>query len=298
MLLAGVRNINFVRGSNFNDQITGASGLNSGFEQFWGNNGNDTINGGVIVDTLNGTDSNRAAFDGLPQQVAVVVDLQAGTAVGQGNDVLININQVRGSGLADTISGSNRTDVAETIEGRGGNDVLDGRGGLDYVRYQYATNGVNVNLATGVGNAGAGDVDTLANFEGIRGSNYGDVLTGGNTANNALEFFRGMGGNDTIDGGAGIDRVDYVDSVQAVVVTLGGEGCEVWIGGEKTLVPPVKAASVVDPTGCGDAWRGALLFGLEQGWGLAQCAALGNQVGAIKIASRGPQNYSLESLSV
>lgn len=47
--------------------------------------------------------------------------------------------------------------------------------------------------------------------------------------------------------------------VQGLVVTLGGEGCEVWVGGEKTLVPPVKARQIVDPTGCGDAWRGALL---------------------------------------
>jgi adenosine kinase len=81
--------------------------------------------------------------------------------------------------------------------------------------------------------------------------------------------------------------------VQGLVVTLGGEGCEVWIDGDKTVVPPVKAEAVVDPTGCGDAWRGALLHGLEQGWSLAKCAELGNRVGAIKIASRGPQNYEL-----
>ena len=81
-----------------------------------------------------------------------------------------------------------------------------------------------------------------------------------------------------------------------LVVTLGGEGCEVWIAGEKTVVPPVKAGGIVDPTGCGDAWRGALLYGLEQGWPLARCAELGNKVGAIKIASRGPQNYTLEGL--
>jgi len=84
--------------------------------------------------------------------------------------------------------------------------------------------------------------------------------------------------------------------VQGLVVTLGAEGCEVWVGGDKTLVPPVRAEAVVDPTGCGDAWRGALLFGLEQGWPLVRCAELGNRVGAIKIASRGPQNYSLAGL--
>ncbi|HAL39771.1 MAG TPA: carbohydrate kinase family protein [Polaromonas sp.] len=83
--------------------------------------------------------------------------------------------------------------------------------------------------------------------------------------------------------------------VQGLVVTLGAEGCEVWIDGEKTAVPPVKAEAVVDPTGCGDAFRGALLYGLEQGWSLTRCAALGNRVGAQKIASRGGQNYTLTS---
>ena len=82
--------------------------------------------------------------------------------------------------------------------------------------------------------------------------------------------------------------------VRGLVVTLGAEGCEVWIDGEMTLVPPVKPAAVVDPTGCGDAWRGALLYGLEQGWPLAKCAALGNQIGALKIAQRGPQNYTVD----
>jgi len=96
----------------------------------------------------------------------------------------------------------------------------------------------------------------------------------------------------------GLSCADISRRVQGLMVTLGAEGCEVWIDGEKTLVPPVKAQAVVDPTGCGDAWRGALLFGLEQGWSLAKCAALGNQVGALKIAQRGPQNYSVDGLSV
>jgi adenosine kinase len=91
----------------------------------------------------------------------------------------------------------------------------------------------------------------------------------------------------------GWDSAEISKRVQGLVVTLGGEGCEVWIGGEKTLVPPVRASAVVDPTGCGDAWRGALLHGLEQGWPLARCAELGNKVGAAKIASRGPQNWTV-----
>jgi adenosine kinase len=96
----------------------------------------------------------------------------------------------------------------------------------------------------------------------------------------------------------GLSHAEISRRVLGLIVTLGAKGCEVWIDGEKTLVPPVKPAAVVDPTGCGDAWRGALLFGLEQGWSLAKCAALGNQVGALKIAQRGPQNYTVDSLVI
>ena len=92
----------------------------------------------------------------------------------------------------------------------------------------------------------------------------------------------------------GLSCAEISRRVQGLVVTLGAEGCEVWIAGEKTVVPPVQAEAVVDPTGCGDAFRGALLFGLEQGWSLVRCAALGNRVGAHKIASRGGQNYILK----
>jgi len=82
--------------------------------------------------------------------------------------------------------------------------------------------------------------------------------------------------------------------VRGLVVTLAAEGCEVWTNGEREHVPGVVPTAVIEPTGCGDAWRGALLFGLEKGWPLAQCAALGNQVGALKIAQRGPQNYQID----
>ncbi len=92
----------------------------------------------------------------------------------------------------------------------------------------------------------------------------------------------------------GLDLAELSMRVEGLVVTLGASGCEVWSAGAKTLVPPVVAQQVVDPTGCGDAWRGALLFGLEQGWSLERCAALGSRMGALKIASRGPQNYQLD----
>ena len=94
----------------------------------------------------------------------------------------------------------------------------------------------------------------------------------------------------------GLNSSDISRRVQGLVVTLGAEGCEVWVDGVMTHVPPVKAVQVVDPTGCGDAFRGALLFGLERGWSLVQCCELGNRVGAHKIATPGCQNYTLETI--
>jgi len=84
------------------------------------------------------------------------------------------------------------------------------------------------------------------------------------------------------------------ERVQGLVITLAADGCEVWTRGEREHVLAVKPTAVVEPTGCGDAWRGALLYGLEQGWTLARCAALGNRLGALKIAQRGPQNYQVD----
>ena len=92
----------------------------------------------------------------------------------------------------------------------------------------------------------------------------------------------------------GWSLADISARVRGLVVTLGGEGCEVWEGGARTLVEPVAPVQVVDPTGCGDAWRGGLIYGLERGWPLARCAQLGNRLGALKIARRGPQNYRLD----
>jgi len=82
--------------------------------------------------------------------------------------------------------------------------------------------------------------------------------------------------------------------VRGLVVTLAAEGCEVWTNGEREHVPGVVPSAVIEPTGCGDAWRGGLLYGLEKEWPLARCAALGNRIGALKIAQRGPQNYQID----
>ena len=89
----------------------------------------------------------------------------------------------------------------------------------------------------------------------------------------------------------GWDNAEISRHVQGLIVTLGAEGSEVWVDGQMTHVPAIKASAVVDPTGCGDAYRGGLLYGLENGWSLERCAALGNHLGSVKIAQRGPQNY-------
>ena len=82
--------------------------------------------------------------------------------------------------------------------------------------------------------------------------------------------------------------------VKALIVTLADQGCEIWTDGSKVHVPGMVASAVVDPTGCGDAFRAALLFGLERGWAIERCCELGNKIGAIKIASQGGQNWTAD----
>ena len=84
--------------------------------------------------------------------------------------------------------------------------------------------------------------------------------------------------------------------LRGVIVTLGAAGCDLWLNGTSTRIHGVAANSVVDPTGCGDAFRGGLLFGIERNWPLVKCLELGNRLGAIKIASRGGQNHDLSEL--
>jgi adenosine kinase len=95
--------------------------------------------------------------------------------------------------------------------------------------------------------------------------------------------------------GTTLEAMSRRPNLQGVVVTLGAEGCDVWRDGHVTRVPGVTAAAAVDPTGCGDAFRAGLLFGLERGWSLERAAALGNRLGALKIAQRGGQNHRIDT---
>lgn len=79
--------------------------------------------------------------------------------------------------------------------------------------------------------------------------------------------------------------------VKALVVTLGAKGSMIYTDGQRLEIPCVEADDVVDPTGCGDAYRAGLLYGLAKGWDWQQTGQLAAVMGAIKIASRGGQNH-------
>jgi adenosine kinase len=79
--------------------------------------------------------------------------------------------------------------------------------------------------------------------------------------------------------------------VKAFVVTQGAQGSLIYAGGRIDTVPSVKPADVVDPTGCGDAYRAGLLYGIANDFDLSTTGRLASLLGSIKIAGRGAQNH-------
>lgn len=79
--------------------------------------------------------------------------------------------------------------------------------------------------------------------------------------------------------------------VEALIVTRGAEGSIIYAEGQRRDIPCVKAEKIVDPTGCGDAYRGGLLYGISQGLGWEKTGRLASVMGAIKIGHRGGQNH-------
>jgi len=90
----------------------------------------------------------------------------------------------------------------------------------------------------------------------------------------------------------GRSMADISRGMQAVVVTRGAQGSTLLVDGAEQHIPPVQPDAVVDPTGCGDAHRAGLLYARTLGWDWPDCCRLANLMGAIKIASRGPQNHA------
>jgi adenosine kinase len=89
----------------------------------------------------------------------------------------------------------------------------------------------------------------------------------------------------------GMPLARIAQRVPAVVVTRGGEGSTIHAGGERHEIPAVRADALVDPTGCGDAYRAGLLYGRARGWDWKRCGQLASVRGSIKIGQRGGQNH-------
>lgn len=131
------------------------------------------------------------------------------TSVGtEDNDILQGTD---GDDVIDALGGNDR------VAGLEGNDSLDGGNGIDTVEYSYDPAGVTVDLANNTATDGWGNTDTLANFENIYGSLYGDTLTGDDNDNNIVGDFNNpdginppppaQGGDDIINAGGGDDNI-------------------------------------------------------------------------------------------
>jgi adenosine kinase len=79
--------------------------------------------------------------------------------------------------------------------------------------------------------------------------------------------------------------------VEALIVTRGADGSSIYTRGEELSIPTAKASAVIDPTGCGDAYRAGLLHGLLRGLDWRETGHIASLMGAIKIEARGTQNH-------
>ena len=79
--------------------------------------------------------------------------------------------------------------------------------------------------------------------------------------------------------------------VKALIVTLAANGSAIYAEGQRMVIPAVQPDKTIDPTGCGDAYRAGLLFGIDSGWPWEKTGRLASLMGSIKIAHRGGQNH-------
>lgn len=85
---------------------------------------------------------------------------------------------------------------------------------------------------------------------------------------------------------------EIAERVDALIVTKGGEGSVVYSNGKKHIIPPVNVKELNDPTGCGDAYRAGLIFGIMKGMDWDTTCRVASLMGAIKIQHHGTQNHS------
>ena len=88
---------------------------------------------------------------------------------------------------------------------------------------------------------------------------------------------------------------DIAARVEALIVTLGADGSRIHAGGERDRrFRRSRPTALVDPTGCGDAYRAGLLYGIAHGWDWERTGRLAALLGSLKIASRGGQNHAVD----
>lgn len=215
-------NINQVVGGRGNDSITGSD--SALIEWLEGGAGNDTLDGGAGTDFVSYINTGGRA-------VTVNLGTQTAADANGGTDTLVDIEGVLGTNFNDTITGSDGTAI-EIFTGNGGNDSIDGAGGIDLADYLSSTAAVAVDLAAQSAQDGLGGTDRLLGIEGVRGSGLHDTLQG----SDADESFNGRAGNDVLDGRGGFDVADYFDAKAGVTASLVTGKASDGFGGTDTLL--------------------------------------------------------------
>jgi adenosine kinase len=90
----------------------------------------------------------------------------------------------------------------------------------------------------------------------------------------------------------GLPLLEIAKRVKALIVTKGIQGSEIYVDGQVIHIPVVSVDKPIDPTGCGDAFRAGLLYGIENQLDMETTGRLGSLMGALKIACQGPQNHT------
>ncbi len=96
----------------------------------------------------------------------------------------------------------------------------------------------------------------------------------------------------------GLNETAIAKMVDALVVTLGAQGSQLWTSQGCTAIAACEVSQAVDPTGCGDAYRGGLLYGLAQGMSWQHAMQLGSVLGAVKIECQGAQNHVIDRAQI
>jgi adenosine kinase len=81
-------------------------------------------------------------------------------------------------------------------------------------------------------------------------------------------------------------------NLKAAIVTKGNKGSEIFVGDEPIFIEPIKAKKDLDPTGCGDAYRAGLIYGICNQMSWQQSGKIGSMMGSIKVANHGTQNHT------